>query len=388
MVSEVSHPPNSGKHTDITTETYQLDNMFNTSTEPQQRDGREMNGITVSQYNNRNHSESRRLPVGKWSDATRALQKSTLPTTTTEVYRKEISNFKSDNNDNDLEINAVISGLEIACLRPQLLYKPNAHPDSDAYEMVISCPVEFQDAMIAEKCRIGQSHENIADIIPMTSTLSGLTYVNKYCLFCNEREQQSTPSVDEWQIQIIWKRKEYFHIVFLRPQSLMSTINNHFFNVHFLPKNPTVTHKCKLYDVTSCNQTGFWENYDKTIEMICRVGEDLPVIHAVNGNRLLFKNIACVHCNVPSGFNDSHLDCGYLVKAASTSSRQTLTVNFYSFGGVQTSDKEDISVTYIETSVLRHLKPGSCPKSSIAFLVRCRFLLHVLFNFYAQSLMR
>ena len=177
---------------------------------------------------------------------------------------------------------------------------------------------------------------------------------------------------------------KYQHIIFMRPQSLMNTVNNHFCNVHFVPKSKTVVQKCKLYDVTSCNETGFWENYDYTIEKTCNAGETLPVIHTVEGDRLLFKNVACVLCNTLSGTTkNNRLECGYPSVSTSVSTkfhRQTLSVNYFGSNGPQTADEEDISVGYIETAILHNLKSDTCSDGSIELLVR--FLFHPYNSIY------
>ena len=224
-----------------------------------------------------------------------------------EVVQNISDNWNDKTSDDNLERNSV----QTACVRPQLLYRLNAHPDSDAYEMIISCPADFEDTSIIKKCRAGHSNGNISDIIPMTSKLSGLTFVNKYCLFCNEHIQDST-SVDEWEINIVWQRTGYSHITLVHPRFLIKFMSSHFCNVHFVPKNLTTLRKCKLYDVVSCNKTGLWETHDSTLESVCNSGEFLPVIHSVRDKRLLYKNIACVFCNIPPGLtNINRLQCGY-----------------------------------------------------------------------------
>ena len=254
--------------------------------------------------------------------------------------------------------------------------------------MVISCPKDLKDTIIVEKCRAGQSNKNIADVIPITSKLTGLTYVNKYCLLCNEPAVRSKSVVNEWRIHIILHRITFFHTVFMRPQSFMNIVNNHFCNVHFAPKNLTAVHECKLYDVTSCNETGLWENYDYTIEKTCSAGETLPVIHTVDGDRLLFKNIACVLCNVLSGITtDSRLNCG-LPSDSRPRPRRTLSVNYHGFNGSQAADEEDIFVGYIETATLHYLKSDTCPDGQIKLLVRffLSFFLSLFLSFFTTLL--
>ena len=71
------------------------------------------------------------------------------------------------------------------CIRPQALYKPNMFLDSQAYEMVTTCPEWFKGGKIIEKCHVGMDTDNILDIIPVTSTLTGMTYANIFCADCN-----------------------------------------------------------------------------------------------------------------------------------------------------------------------------------------------------------
>ena len=63
--------------------------------------------------------------------------------------------------------------------------------DSEAYEMVATCPEWFKHVATIEKCHAGLGkaepsdaemyNKNLVDMIPVTSVLTGLTYANKYC---------------------------------------------------------------------------------------------------------------------------------------------------------------------------------------------------------------
>ena len=324
------------------------------------------------------------LGTKTWLDNANVAGKTTTSNATPAEKQPMVgSNDKADNGNTSLEKKDPYNGVQIACLRPQVLHSLNRHPNSDAYEMVISCPEDIKELVTIEKCIAGQSNEYIGDIIPVTSKVTGLTYVNKYCLFCNEHELESK-SVVEWQIRILWQRSYYIHTIFLRPQSFMNIVSDHFCNVHFVPTDVTPTRKCKLFDVTKCNETGIWEDYDSTLDDTCNNGEDLPVIHTVNGDRLMFKNIACMLCNSPSSnFNISRLECGY-DPDSTPFPRRTLSVTYHSVSGPQVTD-EDISVDYIEKTTLHvhSLKSESCSDGSIKLLVRALFHLH--FSLLKQS---
>ena len=372
----------------MTLERKGLDNKFNTSIEKLHRDSDGLNGDNARHTNNKSniqHSEaletSKGLRTKIWFD--KPVEKTTVSAISAEKQAIERLNKIFDNNDNSSENNVMYHNVQIACLRLQLLYRLNQHPNSDSYEMVISCPKDFNETVIVKKCRAGQSNKNIADVIPITSKLTGLTYVNKCCLLCKEPVLQSKSVVNEWRIHIIWHRLAHFHSVFMRPQSFMNIVNNHFWNVHFSPKNLTAVRKCKLCDVTVCNETGLWENYDYTIEKTCSAGETLPVIHTVDGDRLLFKNIACVLCNILSGITtDSRLNCG-LPSDSTPRPRRTLSVNYHCFNGSQAADEEDIYVGYIETATLHYLKSDTCPDGSIKLLVR--FFVFLFIGWFSLS---
>ena len=279
----------------------------------------------------------------------RAESEQKTPTTVTTIktnHAETISHFKSDIDNNLVNIDEMHS-VETACIRPQLFYNPNRNPDSVAYEMVVSCPPGFPDSSILAKCKAGLGNENIADIIPITSKLTGLTYINTNCLFCNEPLQLFTPSCDEWQLQLYHRILYYKHRSIIHPQSIMSWPPFQYFNVHFLPKNSSSAQKCILYDVSSCNQTGLWGHVNKTIELVCHQEDHLPMTHTVKEKRLLFKNISCVHCNTPYWFIESPLLCAYAPDIQPN--RQTLNINFHSSALLSTQGLEDISVNYIDT---------------------------------------
>ena len=261
--------------------------------------------------------------------------------------------------------------LEIVCIKPQLYNRQNYYPDSDAYEMVVSCPPDFDNPHITDKCKNREDNENIEDVIPVTSNVSGVTYVNKHCLLCNEPKSMSF--ADAWQVVLIDEKTEYIHMILENPQSLMTLPHQNYFNVHFVPKNSKSVKRCNSYDVNTCNQTGYWENYDETIQNVCHDGQDLPILSTVGPSVLLFKNIACAHCNSPSDFIDVQLRCNYFERP-SLSIRKTLTVNYNAIRAeFQKSGKDDKDVTYIKDAIPGNLDIGSCPQGFASVLVSVWF---------------
>ena len=51
--------------------------------------------------------------------------------------------------------------------------------------------------------------------------------------------------------------------------------------------------------------------YNETMKGACLNGPGLPIIQNVGGKRLLFKNIACLHCNMGADFTGNPNSCGY-----------------------------------------------------------------------------
>ena len=138
------------------------------------------------------------------------------------------------------------------CIRPQAFYKPNGFLDSKAYEMVTACPEWFKDEATTEKCHAGMSSENILDMIPVTSTLTGMTYANKYCSDCNGISANATSNLNDWQPSLVGVGMGQRHRSFLHPELIIREISSAgqaFENIHFIPDKATAPVKCTTYDI-------------------------------------------------------------------------------------------------------------------------------------------
>ena len=316
-----------------------------------------------------------RLLSGNVSTTIATERNAITQTKTFDRTRTESPNSNPNSNDN----------VQTDCVRPQMFYKQNQQPDSDAYEMISSCPQDVGESPVAEKCKNREKNENIADVVPVTSQLSGLTYINKYCLFCNE--QKHTSSAQEWDIQIIDENADYLHKIYNRPQSLIATNVSPYFNLHFVPKDPKLVKKCELYDISSCNQTGYWGTYDEKIYQACHYGPGLPVIDAVNKIPVLLKNIACVLCNSPPDAQN-HIKpyCNFFERPKGHL-RKTLTVNFNAMVNYEKPEKKKFDVSYIQNSVPQNLDFVSCPPGfssilvSIIYHILCTRIIYFIISF-------
>ena len=258
---------------------------------------------------------------------------------------------------------------ETLCIRPQAFYRPNFFLDSKAYEMIASCPVSFVNGSTKSKCQAGFENTNIIDMIPVTSSITGITYVNKHCFLCNEDADES--SLHFWQPAFAYQYNFYVSKFYESPHSIISVFqrkNAHNANIHFLPSVQTVTQECYTFDIATCNQTGLWHVYDEQVKSLCDSSLSLAIIYSINGDRKLFKNIACLHCNVDG--NVLKKQCGYLSKTVKRS-EYSIRVNVESLVQNQENErKDDISESYLDHSTLTHFTSPLCPAGYVHVMVR------------------
>ena len=259
------------------------------------------------------------------------------------------------------------------CIRPQTFYNPNEYINSIAYEMVVSCPVSFMNDSTKNKCRKGFESTNIADIIPVTSSITGSTYVNKHCLLCNELRNVDEDSAHFWQPVFVYKHKIYTHIPYGNPETILSFFQprSYYANIHFLPSIPNLARKCHAFDIGTCNQTGLWQANDEHIKILCESALSLIVIHKISNQRKMFKNIACLHCNTGKDFPDK--SCGYF--------RSIQNVFVYSMSlnvqnllrSRQRETKDEITELYMNKSTLMYLTNPLCPAGHVDIMVSVMF---------------
>ena len=255
------------------------------------------------------------------------------------------------------------------CIRPQLLYRPNRHLDSQAYMMVVTCPHGFKNKLIIDKCNAGMDDVELLDMIPVTSKLSGLTYKNKHCLMCNEKLQAKY--IMEWTAEIVSYSAIRRSIFFPNLDSLMNTlkrIKTDFCNIHFMPGDESLARTCKAYDIIFCNQTGLWDIYNESVEAVCLHGSQLPITGRINEGLFTFKNIGCLHCNTGSDLSKGALSCGYWETESSAASSFSLTLNLRKIIPDSKKDKP-VPAPYIDHDVLQQLQHRRCPAGKLNLLV-------------------
>ena len=258
------------------------------------------------------------------------------------------------------------------CIRPQAFYKPNRFLDSEAYEMVTTCPGWFKDETVIEKCHAGMDNENVIDMIPITSILNGITYANKYCLDCNGEHTNATSKYHEWQPTLIGFGQYLLYRSFLSPEFIKQDIHSFisgFENIHFIPGKAASPVRCKTYDIAYCNQTGLLDTYNETMESACQNGPSLPVIQNIGPERFLIKNLACLHCNMDNGFTGTPNSCGYHERFIEIPHKFSLGFNLRSLV-YDDEEESSIPVQYLGDSSLRLLKQGRCSPGYAELQVR------------------
>ena len=263
------------------------------------------------------------------------------------------------------------------CEQPQVFHNPNYWIDSKAYMMVKYC---WQGNMIVDKCYGDHVGKGISDMLPITSKRTGLTYWNKFCFICNEGDINDTVA-EVWDAIIVDYRINYNHRFFHNPDMIVTDIENQYqnsgySNIHFVPKRSTLARQCEAYDIVTCNKTGLWETYNENIENVCHEGHHLPILHRIDYDKLRFKNIACLYCNVDSSFNtDTALSCAYYPPSSRKKYSYSLTMNT-GIGGMYKSTKDDRDIS---RSILPLPNTGACPTGYISLLVT--LVLHILLTY-------
>ena len=254
------------------------------------------------------------------------------------------------------------TGVEPICFRPQVINRPNGYLDSDAYLMIAACREKFKDDEIKDKCEDAMDNTDIYDMSPVTSRLTGLSYVNKFCLMCNE------PIVLDpvvWEAKFVDVGNYYQMYLVFNPNEFIEMLAMYGGNIHFIPVASHPVQQCESYAISTCNQTGLSDGFDEIMEEICHQGHSLPILH----NSMRFKNIACLLCNEGGSFNGI-LSCGLWINLEKPYNTYTLTLNIRDTAPDGKTEKGLIHGSYLNHAVLKLPKTKRCPPGYTALLVR------------------
>ena len=155
----------------------------------------------------------------------------------------------------------------------------------DRYWIIVRCdPVTF-NATNGYLCENPGIDESVDSIVPVTELSSMVHYRNKYCAYCN--------GIGEDEKLINWKVKVLsFKYISLPDNKLLAKVRQVHGNIIFeIPGQYIHAHKCNVpsYEITTCNSTGLWLQYDSGIDIACQ--------SFIDPFNFTFKNYFCYLCN-------------------------------------------------------------------------------------------
>lgn len=154
-----------------------------------------------------------------------------------------------------------------------------------SFLMIKVCPHETE-RVIAQKCEQKYDSLNKLKYPPVTSSITNLTYANRFCAQCNNET-----SFQFWSMDI--HCQEFLDINFL--SSFKEIVDNGIKNrcvMQFVPLENKTAFGCyhlQRHHFDSCNKTGFWKKVDLDVWIACR---SLYV-----NNDTIYKNSFCRMCN-------------------------------------------------------------------------------------------
>ena len=93
--------------------------------------------------------------------------------------------------------------------------------------MVTTCKETFRDKKISDKCHTAMEKKDIIEMLPVTSERTNLTYINRFCLMCNEANLTDDDIVDFWDAKIVTYANYYYHRFVLNPNELIDSLKGY-----------------------------------------------------------------------------------------------------------------------------------------------------------------
>ena len=180
-----------------------------------------------------------------------------------------------------------VSEYRYSCVPVQYYADKETVYQSDlAYWMVSKCKPTYPSNENKTRCESPGHVIAVDSIIPVSDQVTKEVYRNRYCYHCNRDETHTQlfpwiATIENEQVidskdETFWDKlkREGGNVIFKAPEFLPVNACN-----RFLPN----------YNISSCNVTGLWQEYNQSIEMACESYID-PFNHT-------FKNYFCYLCN-------------------------------------------------------------------------------------------
>lgn len=158
--------------------------------------------------------------------------------------------------------------------------------DEDTFLMKTSCP-EGTDITIREKCEGFKTTSEQFVQLPVSSSVSQYTYLNKFCAECHNESE-----VNSWLLQTDCLENVDFNMM-SDFADIIETMINRKCKISSYYNNQFVTGCNMIYlgkTINSCNVSGTWALYDETIEWGCLNFDSYYRV---------YKNVFCYMCNPP-----------------------------------------------------------------------------------------
>ena len=163
------------------------------------------------------------------------------------------------------------------------------HDNFDKYWVVKKCPETTSNATVAKKCK-GKSLKSIKDYLWVSDPVTSRIYNNKWCADC-----YNVTKFVEW-------RASTECVQILNGKNLIDekgSLNNECNLIVVPPEGIDAANElCRKPDISKCNKTGQWMEYNDTLEKACEAFELLFYEEHLFG-QTVYKNVFCAMCNEP-----------------------------------------------------------------------------------------
>ena len=195
--------------------------------------------------------------------------------------------------------NCAVMLYRFQCVRPQFLTskKPKYPPMYEVHKfwMVTKCAsATHTDDVNRKLCERTEDPMTIESITPVIGV--DITYRNKYCACCNGVNM--TQPLKSFDIGIFCDSG-----ISLTDENLHDTMRKLNCSVYFWPPENEHVQRCHIpgYQISSCNETGKWPVYNKSLEDAC-----LAILDPFNAT---YKNYFCYLCNEDNPLPQENWSC-------------------------------------------------------------------------------
>ena len=163
-----------------------------------------------------------------------------------------------------------------------LSYK--APEDVRRHFMIASCPVTIKDDAVVKKCENRHSASDLLSFLPVGDRSSGNTYANRYCAECH---LVNSENFINWNAQV---QCNYTAFTPRNLNTILTDINDTVdCDLMLIPPRNDLRKSCYSL-ISSCNETGLWEEYDSFTDQACRL-----FLAPYMNNK--YRNPFCAICN-------------------------------------------------------------------------------------------